>query len=114
MMHSGKHWRLPATAPENVPLMAGTSTRWQVYFLCTNCAAALFFFASFIQLASCSQVIDKPLQRQGHPRCMKTSRRQDIHLNDICSLGLAAENIPSFSAFVQMTEISASPKPHMA
>lgn len=85
MMHSGKHWRLPTTTPENVPLITGTSTRWQVNFLGTNCAAAISFLVSFIQLSSCSQVIDKPLQRQAHLGCIKTQRRQDAAWNDICS-----------------------------
>lgn len=31
MMFPGKHWRLPATTPENVPLIARVSTWWQVY-----------------------------------------------------------------------------------
>lgn len=67
MMHSGKHLRLPATAPENVPLIAGISTWWQVYFLCTNCAAAFFFFVDFGQVVSFSQMIDTRFLQSGTP-----------------------------------------------
>lgn len=58
MMHSGKHWRLPATAPESLPLIARISTRRQVYFLCSNGAAAFFFYV-FLHPASVLQSDDR-------------------------------------------------------
>ena len=52
MMLLCKHWRLPATAPENVPLIAGMSTWWQVHFLCTSYSAAASFTTSTLSLPS--------------------------------------------------------------
>lgn len=53
MMLPSKHLRLPATAPENVPLIARMSAQWQVHFLCTHCTSVFFFLFVFFKASLC-------------------------------------------------------------